>query len=86
MTATPTPEAYAFFDNNIVEKYTYNESVIDGVNVPARVYRISTNVTVHGGTINAGDTITENQRKPGSRLNALQLKGLTFRLLNLIAL
>lgn len=58
LTATPTPEAYAFFDNNIVEKYTYNESVIDGVNVPARVYRISTNITVHAGTINAGDTIT----------------------------
>ena len=49
LTATPTPEAYAFFDNNIVEKYTYDESVVDGVNVPARVYRISTNVTVHGG-------------------------------------
>ena len=41
LTATPTPEAYAFFDNNIVEKYTYNESVIDGVNVPARVDRKS---------------------------------------------
>ena len=66
MTATPTPEAYAFFDNNIVEKYTYDESVVDGVNVPARVYRISTNVTVHGGTINVGDTITEKSKKNGT--------------------
>lgn len=66
LTATPTPEAYAFFDNNIVEKYTYDESVVDGVNVPARVYRISTNVTVHGGTINVGDTITEKSKKNGT--------------------
>lgn len=66
LTATPTPEAYAFFDNNIVEKYTYDESVVDGVNVPARVYRISTNVTIHGGTINVGDTITEKSKKNGT--------------------
>lgn len=65
LTATPTPEAYAFFDKNIIEEYTYDESVVDGVNVPARVYRISTNVTVHGGTINIGDNITEKSKKSG---------------------
>ncbi len=27
LTATPTPEAYAYFDNNIIEEYTYDESV-----------------------------------------------------------
>ena len=26
LTATPTPEAYAYFDNNIIEEYTYDES------------------------------------------------------------
>ena len=51
LTATPTPEAYAFFNNNIIEQYTYDDSVVDGVNVPARVYRIITDVTAHGGTI-----------------------------------
>lgn len=51
LTATPTPEAYAYFNKNIIEKYTYDESVIDGVNVPSRVYRIKTNITEHGGTI-----------------------------------
>jgi len=65
LTATPTPEAYAFFDKNIIEEYTYDESVVDGVNVPARVYRIATKVTVHGGTINVGDTITERTKKTG---------------------
>lgn len=78
LTATPTPEAYAFFDNNIVEKYTYNESVIDGVNVPARVYRISTNVTVHGGIINAGDTITEKSKKTGVKVERTATERLDF--------
>ncbi len=59
LTATPTPEAYAFFNNNTIEKYTYEASVIDGVNVPARVYRIKTNITEHGGTINKDDTVSE---------------------------
>lgn len=59
LTATPTPEAYAFFNKNTVEKYTYDDSVVDGVNVPARVYRIKTNITEHGGTINKGDIIRD---------------------------
>ncbi len=65
LTATPTPEAYAFFDDNIIEKYTYDESVVDGVNVPARVYRILTKTTEHGGTINKGDTVTETAKRTG---------------------
>ena len=63
LTATPTPEAYAFFNKNIVEEYTYEQSVVDGVNVPARVYRINTETTAHGGTINAGDTVQEKVKK-----------------------
>lgn len=59
LTATPTPEAYAFFNDNIIEKYTYDDSVVDGVNVPARVYRIKSNITEHGGTINTGDEVVE---------------------------
>lgn len=59
LTATPTPEAYAFFNKNTVEEYTYDDSVVDGVNVPARVYRIKTRVSEHGGTINKGDVVTD---------------------------
>lgn len=62
LTATPTPEAYAFFNKNTIEEYTYDDSVVDGVNVPARVYRIKTNITEHGGTISNGDTIVEITR------------------------
>ncbi len=62
LTATPTPEAYSFFNNNIIEMYTYDDSVVDGVNVPARTYRIMTDVTEHGGTIEAGTDIVETPR------------------------
>lgn len=66
LTATPTPEAYAFFNNNIIENYTYDDSVLDGVNVPSRVYRIKTTVTEHGGAILAGTKVTETARKTGA--------------------
>jgi len=63
LTATPTPEAYAYFNNNIVENYTYERSIVDGVNVPARVYRIMTEVTEHGGSLEKGTTVTEKARR-----------------------
>ena len=65
LTATPTPEAYAYFDNNIIERYTYDDSVVDGVNVPSRVYRIMTEATVHGGTIDKGERVVELVRRTG---------------------
>lgn len=65
LTATPTPEAYAFFNNNIIEEYTYDDSVVDGVNVPSRIYRIKTEVTEHGGAIKEGTKVTETARKTG---------------------
>ena len=65
LTATPTEEAYAFFDNNVVEHYSYDDSVVDGVNVPKRIYRIATKKSIHGGEINEGDEITEISRCTG---------------------
>ena len=65
LTATPTPEAFAYFNNNIIEQYTYDDSVVDGVNVPARVYRIITEATVHGGTIHEGEKVVELTRRTG---------------------
>ena len=65
LTATPTPEAYAYFNNNIIEQYTYDDSVVDGVNVPPRIYRIITDVTAHGGTIEKGTKIVETTKKTG---------------------
>ena len=65
LTATPTPEAYSYFDNNVIEEYTYDESVVEGVNVPSRVYRIATEITEHGGAIKLGTSVTETARKTG---------------------
>ena len=65
LTATPTPEAYAFFNNNTIEKYLYPNSVVDGVNVSSRLYRIKTRITEHGGSISAGSKVTEVSRKTG---------------------
>lgn len=67
LTATPTPEAYAFFNNNIIEKYTYDDSIVDGVNVPSRIYRISTNVTEHGGTVKQGTEVEETAKRTGEQ-------------------
>ena len=65
LTATPTPEAFAFFNNNIIEEYTYDDSVVDGVNVPSRVFRIKTEVTEHGGALQKGTTVSETSRMTG---------------------
>lgn len=63
LTATPTPEAYAFFDNNVIKNYTYEESIVNGVNVPSRVYRIKTNISIHGGSIEQGEKVEEIAKK-----------------------
>lgn len=68
LTATPTPEAYSFFNDNVIEKYTYEDSVVDGVNVPARIYRIKTEQTEHGGAIKDGDKVVETTRS-GNKVN-----------------
>lgn len=65
LTATPTLEAYAFFNKNVIEEYTYDDSVVDGVNVPPRVYRIITDVTAHGGIIEKGTKIIETSKRSG---------------------
>ena len=74
LTATPTPEAYAFFNNNIIEQYTYDDSVVDGVNVPPRIYRIITDVTAHGGTIEKGSKVIETAKRTGkSEIHAAEI-------------
>lgn len=65
LTATPTPEAYAYFDKNVIEKYTYEDSVMDGVNVPFRIYDIETKRTAQGGEISANTKVVEVTKKTG---------------------
>ncbi len=67
LTATPTPEAYAFFDDNVIEKYTYEDSVLDGVNVPFRIYDIRTKRSQQGGEIKSGTELVEITKKNGNK-------------------
>lgn len=54
LTATPDKRTFGFFNENVVSEYTYEESVIDGVNVPYDVYVIETEISQKGETIKAG--------------------------------
>lgn len=68
LTATPDKRTFGFFNENVVSEYTYEESVIDGVNVPYDVYTIETEISQHGDTIKAGwfidrrDKLTRKKR------------------------
>ncbi|MFD8159670.1 DEAD/DEAH box helicase family protein [Streptomyces malaysiensis] len=63
LTATPIGPTFAFFENNLVSQYTYEEAVADEVNVDYDVYRISTRITRDGSEIPA---VTETQAPDGT--------------------
>ena len=65
LTATPIPETMAFFNNNRVVNYTLEQSIIDGVNVDSRIYRIRTKVTEEGGAIMQGQKTKVETRYTG---------------------
>ena len=48
LTATPDTRTFGFFNENVVSEYTYEESVVDGVNVPYDVFTIETEITQQG--------------------------------------
>jgi hypothetical protein len=51
LTATPTAQTVGFFNGNLVQDYTHEQAVADGVNVGYDVYRIETQVTAGGATL-----------------------------------
>ena len=72
LTATPTEEAYAFFNKNTVVEYTLEDSIRDGVNVPPRVFRIKTLVSSQGGTIGQGEHVERITLLDGSKQKKIQ--------------
>ncbi len=48
LTATPTAQTLGFFNQNLVQDYSHERAVTDGVNVGYLVYRIETQVTANG--------------------------------------
>lgn len=67
LTATPTPEAEAFFNKNRVVNYTLEKSIADGVNVPPRVFRIKTAISENGVTVNDGEKVKKISKYTGSQ-------------------
>lgn len=56
LTATPIQQTFAFFDNNLVSQYTYEQAVADNVNVDYDIYKIGTRITQQGSVIPASST------------------------------
>lgn len=63
LTATPSKQTLAFFNQNLVMEYTDEEAVIDGVNVDGWVYRIRTQITEQGSTVEAGEWVGKRDRR-----------------------
>lgn len=53
LTATPTAQTIGFFNGNLIQDYSHDKAVADGVNVDFDVYRIRTYVTEKGATLEA---------------------------------
>jgi type I restriction enzyme R subunit len=54
LTATPGKQTFGFFKQNLVIEYGHDEAVADGVNVDFDVYRIRTEISGRGSTVEAG--------------------------------
>ncbi|MEY3222828.1 MAG: hypothetical protein RLZZ203_1684 [Cyanobacteriota bacterium] len=63
LTATPSLQTYGFFNQNLVMEYPHERAVADGVNVSFEVYRIRTQITEQGSTINAGFYVDTRNRQ-----------------------
>jgi type I restriction enzyme R subunit len=67
LTATPNKQAFGFFNQNLVMEYTHEQAVADQVNVDFDVYRIRTQITEGGSTVEAGIVTQFRDRKTRSR-------------------
>jgi type I restriction enzyme R subunit len=63
LTATPVKQTFGFFQQNLVSEYTYAQSVADNVNVDFDVYRIQTQITDQGATVDAGTVVPIRDRR-----------------------
>jgi len=72
LTATPGKQTFGFFRQNLVSEYTYPQSVADNVNVDFDLYRIRTQITEQGSSIEAGTVVPRVDRRTRvQRLEAL---------------
>ena len=62
LTATPSKQTFGFFQQNLVMEYTHEQAVADRVNVDFDTYRIRTEITEQGATVDAGYYIDRRDR------------------------
>ena len=62
LTATPTKKTIGFFGQNLVSEYTHEDAVVDKVYVGYDIYRIKTELTEQGNTIEAGTAVEVRDR------------------------
>ncbi len=63
LTATPSAQTFGFFNRNLVMEYTRDRAVADGVNVDGEVYRIRTQITEEGSTVEAKFNLKRRDRR-----------------------
>ena len=63
LTATPDKRTYGFFNENVVAEYSYEQSVVDGVNVGYDVYEIETEITRTGAELKAREWVDHRDRE-----------------------
>lgn len=63
LTATPSKQTFGFFQQNLVMEYNHEKAVADGVNVGCDIYRIKTQITEGGSTVDAGLWVDKRDRQ-----------------------
>ena len=63
LTATPSKQTFGFFNQNLVMEYNHEQAVADGVNVDFDTYRIRTEITEQGSTVEAGYRVDRRDRQ-----------------------
>ncbi len=63
LTATPSKQTLGFFNQNLVMEYGHERAVADGVNVGFDVYRIKTQISEEGSTVDAGYYIDKRDKE-----------------------
>jgi len=67
LTATPAKHTYGFFSQNVVMEYPHEQAVVDGVNCDYEVYKIRTQITAQGSTVEAAPGVMLGYRDRQTR-------------------
>lgn len=78
LTATPSKQTLGYFNQNLVAEYPYERSVADNVNVGYDIYRIKTEISEHGGKVQAGYTIPKIDRRTRHKIYETLDEDLTY--------